>query len=268
MTERDNMAASTAQVHQFMQWAGGIQPRLAAQQQQPQQQKFLTGTEVKIEKFGGTGYHNWSDDIRAILGTRQASIAAVEMARTTSRHCLRRSSHTKRTRHGVSRQRSFACVRPATTAGEQRSIVKGSWGNGLEAWRKLENRLDPETDMNQTFRRHGFAPSIGKMGRQDQMKWQVLNYVKWKLPSQPTIFQRHATSVRRTVAGWRSSFHLYPCSSLSLFLFISLSLTLFLFSALLTGDRETGTMHDSCDFLSSLSKNVVVSGFGCALSDF
>ena len=30
------------------------------------------------------------------------------------------------------------------------SIVKGCWGNGLEAWRKLMNRFDPETEMSQT----------------------------------------------------------------------------------------------------------------------
>ena len=41
------------------------------------------------------------------------------------------------------------------TAGEPRSIGKGSWGNGFAAWRKLKNRFDPETEMNQigaTFR--------------------------------------------------------------------------------------------------------------------
>ena len=35
-----------------------------------------------------------------------------------------------------------------------------------------------------------------------------------------------------------------------------------------TGDSETGTVHDSCDLLSSLSGHIVVSSFVCALSDF
>ena len=35
----------------------------------------------------------------------------------------------------------------------------------------------------------------------------------------------------------------------------------------LTGDTETGTVHDSCDLLSSLSGHNVVSSFVCALSD-
>ena len=35
---------------------------------------FLLRMEVRIEKFGGNGYHNWSDDIRAVLGVRQVNI--------------------------------------------------------------------------------------------------------------------------------------------------------------------------------------------------
>ena len=34
-------------------------------------------------------------------------------------------------------------------AGEPRSIVTGSWGNGLEAWQHFKNRFDPETEMKQ-----------------------------------------------------------------------------------------------------------------------
>ena len=34
-------------------------------------------------------------------------------------------------------------------AGEPRSIVTGSWGNGLEAWQHFKNRFDPETEMTQ-----------------------------------------------------------------------------------------------------------------------
>ena len=43
ITEQENMAALTAQVHQLTQWVGDLQQRFAAQQQQqqPQQQKFL-----------------------------------------------------------------------------------------------------------------------------------------------------------------------------------------------------------------------------------
>ena len=38
------------------------------------QRTFLTGKEVRIEKFGGNGYHVRSDDIQAVLGTRHAGI--------------------------------------------------------------------------------------------------------------------------------------------------------------------------------------------------
>ena len=34
-----------------------------------------------------------------------------------------------------------------------------------------------------------------------------------------------------------------------------------------TGDTETRTVHDSCDFLSSFSGHIVVSSFVCALAD-
>ena len=35
------------------------------------------------------------------------------------------------------------------TNGEPRSITRRFGGNGLEAWRKLKSRYDPETEMNQ-----------------------------------------------------------------------------------------------------------------------
>ena len=60
------------------------------------------------------------------------------------------------------------------TGGEPRSIVKGCWGNGLEASRKLKNRLDPETELNQigatlrASRQAEITDVIGKMGRRDQ----------------------------------------------------------------------------------------------------
>ena len=74
MTEQENMAVLAAEVHPLTQWVGDLQRRLPAQQPQPQ--KFLTGKEVRIEKIGGNGCHNWSDDIRAVLGSRQSGIAA------------------------------------------------------------------------------------------------------------------------------------------------------------------------------------------------
>ena len=66
MTEQENMAALTAQVHQLTQWAGDPQQRFAAQQQQ--QQKFLTGKEVRIENFEGNGEHNRSRNCHAERG--------------------------------------------------------------------------------------------------------------------------------------------------------------------------------------------------------
>ena len=45
------------------------------------------------------------------------------------------------------------------------------------------------------------------------------------------------------------------------------SLCLFVSPCLLTGDTENGSVHDSCDLLSSLSGHIVLSSFVCALSD-
>ena len=76
--------------HQFTQ----LQQRPEAQhKQQPQhQQRFLTGKEVKIAMFGGNGYHICIDDITAVLGTRQVSIArAFAWAEQTAKPCLRAS---------------------------------------------------------------------------------------------------------------------------------------------------------------------------------
>ena len=87
MTEQDGtVPALTAQVHQFTQWVGELQQRLAAQlqpqqqqpqqpQQQQQQQRFLQGKELRIARFGGNRCHNLSDEINAVFGTRQANIA-------------------------------------------------------------------------------------------------------------------------------------------------------------------------------------------------
>ena len=54
-------------------------------------------------------------------------------------------------------------------------------------------------------------------------------------------------------------------SSLFSLFYFSLSLSLAL--SLLTDDTETGTVHDSCDLLSSLPRHIVVSSFVRALSD-
>ena len=142
MTEQDGtVPALTAQVHQFTQWVGELQQRLAAQlqpqqqqpqqrQQQQQQQRFLQGKELRIARFGGNRCHNLSDEIIAVFGTRQANIAiALGWAE-------RRDNATPKTIDQGRRQRSLACEHLGTS-GEPRSIVKGCWGNGIEAWRKL-----------------------------------------------------------------------------------------------------------------------------------
>ena len=53
-----------------------LQQRLqASPAAQPQQnQAILTGKELEIERFGGNGGHNWSDDIKAILGVRRPEL--------------------------------------------------------------------------------------------------------------------------------------------------------------------------------------------------
>ena len=151
---RRTWPALTAQVHQLLQWVGELQQRLAAQQhqqqrQQPQQQFFITGKEVRIEKFAGNGYHNWSDDMRPVLGTRQASIAAtlkwaerrrdsaIDAAAVASAHVM----------EAVDNEALHAYIL-VYIAGEPRSIVKGCFSKGHEAWQKLSDveNMKPNKD--------------------------------------------------------------------------------------------------------------------------
>ena len=63
-------------------------------------------------------------------------------------------------------------------------------------------------------------------------------------------------------------YEVFACDFLNCGSFFSTSRTTaetFSSHGLLTG--ETGTVHDSCDLLSSLSGHIVVSSFVCALSD-
>ena len=52
MTAQDRTVGSlTAQVHQLTLWVGELQQRL------------------RLDKFGGNGYNNWSDDVKAAEAT-------------------------------------------------------------------------------------------------------------------------------------------------------------------------------------------------------
>ena len=57
-------------VHQLTQWAAELLQRLqTVPEAQPQQnQTVFAGKELRIDKFGGSGYHNWTDDITTIHG--------------------------------------------------------------------------------------------------------------------------------------------------------------------------------------------------------
>ena len=141
----------TASVHQLTQWVGELQQRLAAQQpqQQPhqQQQKFCMGKEVKIEKFGGNGYHNCSGDIRAVLGTRQ-NREKIDKNRRRRDNAIDAPAIPNAHVMGAADNEAFHAYIVVHTAGGPRSIVEGCWCHGLEACRKLKNRFDPETEMN------------------------------------------------------------------------------------------------------------------------
>ena len=135
-----------------------------------------------LEKFGGNGHLNWSEDMRTILGTGQVSIAAsVEIGRRMARQRNRRSSRNKCTRDGAADNAALHEYILVLPAREPRSIVKGSCGNGPRSMAKIEEPIRSSNMMNQICatlralqendhnRRHGFAPSTGKMGRRGHL---------------------------------------------------------------------------------------------------
>ena len=150
---------------------GDPQPWLASQQQE----KFLTGEEVRIEKFGGTGCHNWIDDIRAVLGTRQAGIAtALKWAERRRDYATDAAAVSSAHSKEAADNEALHAYILVNTVGEPRSIVKGSWGNGLEALKKqIRSRNGDEPDWrdvesletNQNNRRQGFGCQHWKDGK-------------------------------------------------------------------------------------------------------
>ena len=72
----EQVAALTQQIRRPTQWVIELQQRLqASPAAQPQQnQAILTGMELKIERFGGNGGHNWNDNVKAILRVRRPEL--------------------------------------------------------------------------------------------------------------------------------------------------------------------------------------------------
>ena len=81
------VAVLTQQVQQFTQWVSELKQRLQANPaaQAQQNQAILTEKELKIDWFGGNRCHNWSDDIKAILGVRRPEQGRTEVGRKETR---------------------------------------------------------------------------------------------------------------------------------------------------------------------------------------
>ena len=138
------MAAFNSAVHQHA-VGGRTQQRLATAAAAAAE--VLHGKEVKIEKFGGNGYHNWSGDIRAVLGTRQHR-EKIDKNRRRRDNAIDATAITNAHVMEAADSEAVHAYIVVHTAGGPRSIVEGCLGNGLEARRKLKNRFDPETEMN------------------------------------------------------------------------------------------------------------------------
>ena len=111
---------------------------------------FFIGRDFKPEKFAGNDYHSWNDDVKAILGTKQANIPkALRWAEKHWEHPIEVNDVELETEMEAEENEALHAYLMVNTHGEPRTIIKGSLGNGLEAWRRLKNRYDPETEMNQ-----------------------------------------------------------------------------------------------------------------------
>ena len=146
MTELENMAALTALVHQLTQWVGDLQQMFAAEgtatataaaevsRKRSQHRQIRRQRISQLERRHQSCFRNQTSRRRG----------SVQMGRTTTRR------RNMRTHRGGTKP----CMHTSLhTTGEPRSIVKGSWGNGLEAWRKLKNRLIQKRRRNRMSRR-------------------------------------------------------------------------------------------------------------------
>ena len=140
-------------------------------------ENYLIGKDFKPDKFIGSGYHNWGDDVKAILGTKNVELPrALRWAERRQDDPIDGTDTEAFTDITTNENEALHAYLMLNTAGEPRTIVKGSLGNGLEAWRRLKNRYDPETEMNQigaTIRAlkppqgepaQGLAAGIGEVG--------------------------------------------------------------------------------------------------------
>ena len=222
-------------------------------------ENYLIGKDFKPDKFIGSGYHNWGDDVKAILGTKNVELPrALRWAERRQDDPIDGTDTEEFTDITMNENEALHAYLMLNTAGEPRTIVKGSLGNGLEAWRRLKNRYDPETEMNQIgatiralkppkvnqlkdllpalekwedeLRRQEDAtgaPTLNeptkkaiitemapeelsthlrlnasKYATYDQMRWQVVNYVNLKLPTQPLDMQIDHVSEKPDYEQW------------------------------------------------------------------
>ncbi len=101
--------------------------------------------------FDGSGYHNWAEDLVAIVGSKNDKIGEamkwVETKGDTKTNFEEIALHNPGVTEAEVRELYVYLMH--YLIGEPRIIAKGAGGDGVEAWRRLKARYDPTSETSQ-----------------------------------------------------------------------------------------------------------------------